>query len=682
MENDFANMSDSEIDALYEQKIRGVETAPNFDEMTDAEVDRLYDEQVAAKYGDPSFLGELGSDALEILDTVDSYTGAPMREGLKTLGESESLLTAGKAFVNQFGEDTSTAATGKEVVRAAGVRDFKTLGGAYAAGNTPEEIQASLSEMPIEEQIAPANVPLEEGLGAVVEMTADPLMFIPVGKVLKYGGKGVSAVSKGTGRVVLNSSKTAQAVADGVDITNKTVRRTAKAIGDNLKNMFNPVQSADFPRMKKVLEKNDILPKNLEHIPESLEFGERSSISTASKVLRQDPLGEERTKVFNEFLLSVDGAIDTKIGGMADNVGADAFQGGEQLMKGYNDGVGELFDGAEVTYQNFNAIAPDHLLNEKSLFKLDNKLARIEKKATRLMKAGVGEERSKAKALLADIKAIRQGDGSYQGLVDTMQSVGRSAFKKKDLLERVPVDKHNLQDIYYTMRDIVHTEIAGVDPALAVKLKESNLKFNKFFSENEGISKVLSKAKDPQHVFNRLIANGNVTDLRALKSTMPAEAFNQVRATYLNTLIAREATYGNISYAKTITNMERRKRMIAEMFIDAPEALGEFQELLEVGKRTGDIILNKSGTDVSRRFRDFMGSILNSAISDATLEASKLSARGNAAKKAAAAANPYKVPRTKTSANDIQKGLSGARGLSRLLKDDEKQGKKAPKRGR
>lgn len=672
MENDFATMSDAEIDALYEEKIRGVEAAPNYDEMTDAEVDRLYDEQVAAKYGERSFLGELGNDALELLDTVDSYTGAPMREGLKTLGESKSLLEAGSAFVDQFGEDTSTAATGKEVARAAGVRDFKTLGGAYAAGNTPEEIQASLQEMPIDEQIAPANVPLEEMVGVGVEIGADPLMFIPVGKVLKLGGKGVGAVAKGSGRVVLNSSKTAQAVGTGIDVTNKAVRRAAKSIGDNLKNMFNPIQSADFPRLKKVLEKNDILPANLDHIPEALEFGERSSISTASKVLRQDPLGEGRTKIFNEFLLSVDGAIDTKLGTMATEVGDDAFRGGEQLMKGYNDGVQELFDGAEVTYQNFNAIAPDHMLSEKSLTQLGNKLERIESKAARLVKQGVGEQRSKAKALLADIKAIRQGDGSYQGLVDTMQDVGKSAFKKKDLVERVPVDKRNLQEIYYTMRDIVQTEIAGVDPTLAVKLKESNLKFNKFFSENEGISKILGKTKDPQHVFNKLINLGNTTDIRALKATMPSEAFDQVRATYLNTLIAREATYGNISYAKTITNMERKKRIISEMFIDAPEALGEFQELLEVGKRTGDIILNKSGTDVSRRFRDFMGSIINSTISDATLEASKISARGKVTKRAAEKAATYKIPKTKTSANDIQKGLSGARGLSRLLKDEKK----------
>jgi len=259
----------------------------------------------------------------------------------------------------------------------------------------------------------------------------------------------------------------------------------------------------------------------------------------------------------------------------------------------------------------------------------------------------VGEQRSKAKALLADIKAIRQGDGSYQGLVDTMQDVGKSAFKKKDLVERVPVDKRNLQEIYYTMRDIVQTEIAGVDPNLAVKLKESNLKFNKFFSENEGISKILGKTKDPQHVFNKLINLGNTTDIRALKATMPSEAFDQVRATYLNTLVARDATYGNISYAKTITNMERKKRIISEMFIDAPEILNEFQELLEVGKRTGDIILNKSGTDVSRRFRDFMGSILNSAISDATLEASKISARGKVTKRAAEKAATYKIPKNK-----------------------------------
>jgi hypothetical protein len=648
-------MTEEEINALYKKEAVGA-NGSDLENMSEEELDALYDKSVEEVPEEKqntvldsitSVGGKFLDMGMDVLEEVDARTVAPTKSAIKKYADTGSFSEAGGAFYDQFGKDPATAPEGEEVARSLGIKNIDTLGGAYASGSMPNEIQENIQEMPEDEQVSRQNVPLEETAGMAIDMFADPLMLVPVvplargaSKVGKLASKAGLGVAKETAKVsrnaVLRTSKTGRAIEKGAVATGKAGWRGARSVKDNLVRIFKPTQVEDFPRLKKILEENNLIPDNLDDIPESLEFGERSSISTMAKVLRQDPLGEKRTGIFNKFIASVDGAMDAKVSRMASDVGSDAYHGGEQLLEGYNGAVKELFDGAETTYQNMNAIAPDFRISESSMKEVGATLQRLKDKAQRLTKTGIGEERAKARALLNDIKALTHATDSYTDVVTAMQSVGRSAFKKKQLLERVPVDKKALQEIYFKMRKVIQRDIEAFDPKLGASLKKQNENFTKFFSENEGINKIIGKSdKDPKALFNKLIKNGTMNDLKVLKETIPAEAFDNIRATYINTLISKNPAHNSVSYINTIKNLDGKSRELAYMFEDAPELLQEFQDLLEVGKRSGEAILNYSGTDVSKRFREFMATVTNSAVSEASLDASKQGARARRLKQSA-----------------------------------------------
>jgi len=157
--------------------------------------------------------------------------------------------------------------------------------------------------------------------------------------------------------------------------------------------------------------------------------------------------------------------------------------------------------------------------------------------------------------------------------------------------------------------------------------------------------------------------------LRALKDTMPLKVFNEVRATYLKNLIQHGDS--GISYKRTINKLEKNARFLAEMFDDSPEVLKEVSELLEVGKRSGDAIMNFSGTERSRVFRDFASKIFNIGVSEATLETGKKVARKSKAMKGLAkVVKPKKVKAPKSIGLSTKTGLT--RGLGKIIatKDD------------
>jgi hypothetical protein len=692
------DMTEEQINALYEKEAVVKSENSDLENMSDEEIDALYDKSVeeVPEEAQNSVLdsilsvgGKIVDAGMDVLEEVDARTVAPTKSAIKTLADTGSFSEAGGAFYDQFGKEPSTAPEGEEVARSLGVKNFDTLGGAYVEGNTPQEIQENIQEMPQHEQLKHMKVPLEETAGMAIDMFADPLMLVPVVPLARGVSKAGVGIAKGAAKasrnLVLRSSKAGRAIEKGVETVGKSAWRASQSVKSNIKRIFQPTQVEDFPRLKKILNDNDLIPANLDDIPESLEFGERSSVSTMAKVLRQDPLGEKRTGIFNKFIASVDGAIDSKVTKMAEDVGGDAYHGGEQLLNGYNGAVKELFDGAEVTYQNFNSVAPDFRLSEKSMSEVGATLERLKNKATRLTKSGIGEERSKARALLNDIKALSHATDSYSDVITAMQSVGRSAFKKKQLLERVPVDKQALQEIYFSIRKAVQKDINAFDPRLGASLEKQNKSFSKFFSETDGINKIIGKSdKDPKALFNKLIKNGSLNDLKVLKETIPAESFDNIRATYLNTLISKNPAHGSVSYINTIKNLDGKSRELAFMFEDAPELLQEFQDLLEVGKRSGEAILNYSGTDVSKRFREFLATVSNSAISEASLDASKQGARTRRVKKSLPKKpkGPKKPSKMKGGLGKLGKAygdnynsiMSTKRGLEGLAEDWKNQG--------
>ena len=123
-------------------------------------------------------LGLVGAAA----NKLDSYTGAPTRAAI---GEEEANGLAGKpisAFMNQFGQDPSTAPTGKQLLSGAGV-------------SIPESAIPPISPLLAGLNYAGYHPTYNDVAGAAVEAAANPLNLIPGAAE----AKGAEEAAVGTG---------------------------------------------------------------------------------------------------------------------------------------------------------------------------------------------------------------------------------------------------------------------------------------------------------------------------------------------------------------------------------------------------------------------------------------------------------------------------------------------------
>lgn len=138
------------------------DAGPSWDEIPPSPQD-IRDSQpgIMNDYVKPA-LGLIGSAA----NKIDSYTGAPLRAAI---AEDESKGLAGhpiSAFANQFGQDPSTAPTGKQLLKGAGI-------------NIPETAIPPISPLLAGLNIAGYHPTYNDVAGAGVEMAANPLNVIP-----------------------------------------------------------------------------------------------------------------------------------------------------------------------------------------------------------------------------------------------------------------------------------------------------------------------------------------------------------------------------------------------------------------------------------------------------------------------------------------------------------------------
>ncbi len=143
------------------------------------------------------FLSSLGETALSGLQGaaqfVDKYTGAPVRAGIYAAQGGENPLSA---YAKQFGEDSTKAPSGKDIVMRAGVKDqpvdikkpgFLVEEEKRALGPAYEKYQENLKKT------TPADI-----LGTGMDIAADPtLLMTGVGKAVPAAAEAFGPVSKG-----------------------------------------------------------------------------------------------------------------------------------------------------------------------------------------------------------------------------------------------------------------------------------------------------------------------------------------------------------------------------------------------------------------------------------------------------------------------------------------------------
>jgi len=110
-----------------------------------------------------------------VIDTVDSYIGAPLRAAGKAFQEDQSLHDVAMAAVNQFGEDTSKAPTTGELFAKAGVPSENNIN--FPTVKNPFSPTARFENKPT----SVANL-----AGGVTGAILDPLNYVPGAKIASY----------------------------------------------------------------------------------------------------------------------------------------------------------------------------------------------------------------------------------------------------------------------------------------------------------------------------------------------------------------------------------------------------------------------------------------------------------------------------------------------------------------
>ncbi len=177
-------------------------------------------EKYAAQNSPPpeekGLLRSLGDTALSGIQGaaqfIDKYTGAPLRSGIYAAQEGKNPISA---YGKQFGEDSSAAPSGKDIVMRAGVADknpdikrpaFLVEEEKRALGPAYEKYQENKNKT------TPADI-----LGAGMDIAADPgLLLGGVGKALPALEKAISPAAKGIKGLLKSGISKVSEISSGV----------------------------------------------------------------------------------------------------------------------------------------------------------------------------------------------------------------------------------------------------------------------------------------------------------------------------------------------------------------------------------------------------------------------------------------------------------------------------------
>lgn len=598
---------------------------------------------------EPSAIAKLGRGALDaavkVGQFVDSYTGAPTRAAIGSIQDGGSPLSA---FTKQFGEDPTKAPTGKEIALKAGVSDdplAKFTGGdvARAAGAIPGPLgalvkmgTALLPNQALKAEFQPSAADVS-GLG--IDLAADPTNILPLSgaargvlKAAPIAARGGSVLAKGAGQLAAQGIRKLPAgnsVVKGLQVA----AEAPAAVKGALEHVFKPTQATDFPQLAAVAQKHGIDPSL---IPESVEFGENSFISRASRGLREGPLGQPDLERFEEFRSAVQQATDSQLAKIGGGAPLSPVQAGATIRQGYDDAVERLFGDVDFTYNEVIRQAPGIRLTKDAAERLNSKLAGLEKWANGQLQRGItNTEKGQAQQVLNAVAAVRAGNGSLKQTYEAMSQIGRHAFKKgANALNDTPVDVKKFQDLYFTLRDeFINSTASQMGDDVANALIDSNQQITMFNANKKYVADLIGKdTLADERLFNSLIVNGDSKRIAALKEILSPEQLQQLKGAMLENLIKRDPD-GAFNFATLHSAMRNKKNVLMALF--SPEELVEFGELVKLGERAGPSVLSSSGTGASNQFRDLLKGVGDNTLTRSVVSGIKESARSRAARESA-----------------------------------------------
>lgn len=580
----------------------------------EADIDGFLKSTPAPQVEEPGILKTIGKKALDTViavgNTVDSYTGAPVRSAIGAIQNDQSPL---QAYVKQFGKDPGLAPTGKQIAEKAGfsAEDKYKIPFSYISPGLPDV------------EFSPAGA-----VGLAVDIGADPTNVIPVGAAAKMGARlgvkgGIEAARLG-----------AKGTALGIDVITgaKAGAKTLEYAGEKadqvrkvIENYFKPTRADDFEKLFAIAQKNGI---DTSKLPEAVEFGKDSLITRLSRARAEGPLGEKFLKDFTESLDQVDNATNKAIESIGSGIVPNREQAGKILRDGYDEAVGNLFKENQVRYSQIVKQHPQLKVSPEAMTDVYKKLNDVTNFAERRLKGGVtAVQEEQAKRLLRTVDSIRNSDGSFENLYNAMSDIGEAAYKPQNTMAAIPADVDKMRDIYNTLSStLIGTVQKQVGPKVAEDLVKSNQAISGFMKATEPFAKKLGDASlANETIFDSLIKRGDSRQLQSLQAIIPPDKFQQVKAAYLDSLLPRNAE-GGVQYRTWSNIMNKEKERMAQLL--NPEEAESLTELATLGTRFGTPILSTSGTGASNRLRNLPTAIADAVLDDTAIDKMKMSARG------------------------------------------------------
>lgn len=240
----------------------------------------------------PGLLSRIGggllSGAAKIANTVDSYSGAPVRAAVGSLEDGGGLSDAASAYGKQFGANPEDAPSGRDLVTKLGASEKPFLSPETAAtvekGLLGAGSKFGIKKLPDYMKGAIEKTSPADALGFGANVVTDPLTFLPVGKAvegtlnlakdaLPAAGKAIGGVAKGvadataatTGRVGNALTGVEKGVIKTYIDRTKEVTDLAKKYGNNLATASDDVRAGFMDKISAFKkETNDAITQSLE----------------------------------------------------------------------------------------------------------------------------------------------------------------------------------------------------------------------------------------------------------------------------------------------------------------------------------------------------------------------------------------------------------------------------------
>lgn len=612
-------------------------------------------------------LAEFGQGALDNVVVpvgrfVDRYTGSPSRAALSAALDKKNPIPA---FAGQFGQDPENAPTGKDIARRLGVVDT----------SLSEVIPSLYSE-------SGEGLPLKKGgildptasgvAGLGVDLAADWTNLIPgavaLSETARGAGKAAAATAKGAGKLAAATTDLVTGTRAG-EKTLKTASELTERAKTAIDTILNPKQAPNYGKAVEVAVKNGVDPSVLSS---SVEFGKNSTITRLDRALREGPTGEKSFEAYNHGYNQISDAVGRKVETIGGGVAPNQIQAGEIVHRGLKNAQDELMNGADITFNKVQKYAPGLMVNKDDRAIFNSSLNGVEKYAKGLVKRGATDQQAaEGAALLRTVGRVRNGNGSFKQSVETLQMLGKAAFKDKPIIGRVSPDIQKLRDMYFDLNNaLIETVRKDVSPEFAKELVQNNKSMTDFFKDRSRVIGAFDSDKAGEQVFKSFVLSGDSKSIGILKSRLKPEEVAQLKGTFLQSLIKPNED-GLINFNQFANALRGKKNQISVLF--EPQEIQDLAELVKLGQDYGPAVLSTSGTGASSSYRKFGESILRGLGDEKALDVMKSKARSASVMDSGKALAPVKKtipaitldmgPSARGRFENILKGLqSGAPG--------------------